>query len=412
VGWAEQLPSGRYRAVYRDSTGQKRNASPGQTYTHKKAAVRAANAVEHDARKSTWRNPDRGLQTWGEWCRDGWWPSRDVEASTMRHDRYRKDKYLLPRWSDVPLAGITRADVKKWAAELAQMEIGREDDAGNPILLSPSTVQRVVHLLSASLTAAMDAEILASNPAYRLKLPPPPQALERYLTHEEYFAILEEMPTDRDVLVMELLANTGIRWGEMAGAHLHRLNEVTGTLLVVESWDVENRKMKAYPKGRRIRDVPVPKWLIKKLLDLPHGETCGQPHQGCRSGLLITAAEGGPMDGHNWTQRVWGPAVERAGVGHVRAHDLRHSYASWQLQAGRSLEEIGRLLGHKSLLTTQKYSHLAEMPHDHIIGALPGARRGARGARRGAKRVPERSAKVSPESPNRQSSKGIRSNSS
>lgn len=405
MGWAEKLPSGRYRAVYRDPSGTKRNASPGQTYTHKKAAERAAIAAEHESRKSTWRNPDRGLQTWGEWCENEWWPNRHREASTLRNDRYRKNKYLLPRWGPVPLGEITRRDVKVWAADLAKLDSGKEDDAGDPIPLGNGTVQRIVHLFSASLTEAIDAEILNANPAYRLKLPPPPPAVERYLTHEEYFAILDELPTERDALVVELLANTGLRWGEMAGAHVHRLNEVTGTLHVVETWDQLNRKLKSYPKGRRIRDIPVPRWLIKKLLDLPHADTCGLGHRGCRSGLLITAAEGGPMDGHNWTQRVWGPAVARAKVGHVRAHDLRHSYASWQLQAGRSLEEIGRLLGHQSLLTTQKYSHLAKQVHAHIIDALP-PERGARGAVRGADRLPDGSTSKSHRTPESLKGKG------
>ncbi len=393
--------------MYRDATGKVRNATPGVTHTHKKAAEREADSAELEARKSTWRNPDRGLMSWGEWCDKHWWPNRSVEASTFRNDGYRKNKYLLPRWGDEPLAGINRKDVKDWAGDLAKLDSGKEDDAGNPVPLGNGTVQRIVHLFSASLTAAMDAEILTANPAYRLKLPPPPPAVERYLTHEEYFAILDELPSDRDVMITELLANTGMRWGEMAGAHVHRMNEITGSLHVVETWDGINRKLKAYPKGRRNRPVPVPRWLIKKLVDLPRKETCELGHRNCRSGLLLPAPEGGALDGHNWTQRVWGPAVERAKVGHVRAHDLRHSYASWQLQAGRSLEEIGRLLGHKSLLTTQRYSHLAEMRSDHILDALPGER-GARGAVRGAATSPKTSTDVQPVGPKALLRKGSR----
>jgi integrase len=405
MGWAEKLESGRYRAVYRDAAGKKRSV-PGSTFTHKKAAVRAANAAEEGARKSTWRNPDRGLTSWGEWCDENWWPNRSVEATTRRMDQYRLEKYLKPRWSSEPLASITRQDVKAWAKDLAKTEIGGEDDAGDPLLISPSTVQRVVHLFSASLTAAMDAEILTSNPAWRLKLPPSPPAQERYLTHDEYELVRAELPADLDVLIEEVLANTGLRWGEMAGAHFHRLNPLTGTLQVVETWDPTERKIKAYPKGKKIRDVPVPRWLIEKLEDWSREPMCGLPHKTgkCRSGLLIPAPRGGALDGGNWNTRVWAPAVERAGIGHARPHDLRHSYASWQLHAGRSLEEIGRLLGHVSPLTTQKYSHLAATATDHILAALPGAPR----AKRGANRVPDTSSDKATAALKRQQIKAVR----
>jgi len=399
VGWAEKLESGRYRAIYRDASGKKRTV-PGPTYTHKKAAVRAANAAEHDARKSTWRNPDRGKQTWDEWCDEEWWPHRSVEASTLHRDLSRRDKYLKPRWGDVPLCDITRTDVKKWALVLAQTETGRENDAGDPEVLSSSTVQRIIHLLSASLSAAVEAEVLDANVAARIKLPPSPPAQERYLTHDEYRAVVAELPSDLDVLIAETLAHTGMRWGELAGAHRHRLN--LGTLLVVETWDRVERKIKAYPKGKQIRDVPIPQWLAEKLVEWPREETCGLKHRACRSGLLIPAQRGGAVDGNNWRNRVWIPAVERAGVGHVRVHDLRHSYASWQLQAGRTLEEIGRLLGHKSILTTQRYSHLADTKRDHVIAALPGAS----GAKPGADRFPEGSTKVRRIGPNLSENKG------
>lgn len=393
MGWAEKLGSGRYRAVFRDASGKKRSV-PGPTFSHKAAAKRAANAAEEAARKSTWRNPDRGQQTWNEWCDEEWWPHRSVGASTLHRDLSRRDKYLKPRWGDTPLCDIKRVDIKKWAGELAKTETGRDDDAGDPEVLSPSTVQRIVHLLSASLSAAVDAEVLEANVAAKIKLPPPPPAQERYLTHDEYRRVIAELPSDLDVLIAETLAHTGMRWGELAGAHRHRLN--LGTLVVVETWDRVDRKIKAYPKGKQIRDVPIPQWLAEKLDELARGETCGLKHQpavrgGCRSGLLIPASRGGALDGNNWRNRVWLPAVERAGVGHVRVHDLRHSYASWQLQAGRTLEEIGKLLGHKSVVTTARYSHLAETSRKKVLKALPGARPGARP---GADSLPKGSTEV------------------
>lgn len=75
------------------------------------------------------------------------------------------------------------------------------------------------------------------------------------------------------------------------------------------------------------------------------------------------------MDGSRFRAR-WDAACRAAGVGHVRVHDLRHTYASWLLQSGVDLAEVGRLLGHTSPLTTQRYAHLAETPSAAVLEAL------------------------------------------
>ncbi|MCD4853633.1 tyrosine-type recombinase/integrase [Arthrobacter sp. AK01] len=72
----------------------------------------------------------------------------------------------------------------------------------------------------------------------------------------------------------------------------------------------------------------------------------------------------------NWRKRVWLPALEAAGIDHARPHDLRHTYASWLIQSGVSIKEVGRLLGHASPMTTERYAHLADIPAEQISEAL------------------------------------------
>lgn len=76
-------------------------------------------------------------------------------------------------------------------------------------------------------------------------------------------------------------------------------------------------------------------------------------------------------DYSNWRKAVWLPAIKRAGLAGTKIHDLRHTYASWLLQAGVPLAEVGKLLGHADPSTTQVYAHLAETPTAHIFAALP-----------------------------------------
>lgn len=357
MGWAEKLPSGRYRGVYRDAAGTKRSAG---TFTHKAKAERAAAAREEQARKSLRRDPEAYRRPWGEWC-DEWWPSRGVEATTLRNDEGRRRNHLNPRWADVPIGAITRQDVKAWAAQLRRQGLG------------PESVKRAVHLLSASLRAAVDAEILEANPASALKLGGGPPAPERFLTREEYDTLRAQLSTTGDQFIADLLVNTGLRWSELAGLHRARVDLGRGLLRVVETYDEASGVMKAYPKGKRVRDVPLVPELVEWLGDLTwSGKDCGVEHGAgrCPGPLLVTTEEGRPLRNSNWSYRVWVPAVEHADVGHVRIHDLRHTYASWLLQKGVPLAEVGKLLGHVSSQTTQRYAHLAETPVDAVLAAL------------------------------------------
>ena len=362
MAWAERLPSGKYRGVYRDAHGNRRSAG---TFTHKPKAERAAAAREEQARKAMTRDPEAFKRPWGEWCEE-WWPTRSVEPSTLRNDSARRRNHLEPRWASVPVGSITRQDVKAWAAQLKRQGLG------------PESVKRCVHLLSASLVAAVDAEIIDANPAARLKLGGGPPAPERYLTREEFDALRVELPTTGDQFIADMLVNTGLRWSEFAGLHRSRVDLKRGLVRVVETYDEGAGQMKAYPKGKRVRDVPLTPELVEWLGDLSwSGKDCGVEHASgrCPGPLLVTTEEGRPLRNSNWSYRVWTPAVELSHVGHVRIHDLRHTYASWLLQAGVPLAEVGKLLGHVSAQTTQRYAHLAETPVDAVLAALAAPRK-------------------------------------
>ncbi|UIU47043.1 site-specific integrase [Microcystis phage MinS1] len=362
MAWAEKLPSGRWRASYRDAAGRQRSAG---TFPHKPKAERAAAAAEEAARRRVGDDLSGARRPWGAWCVE-WWPTRMVEESTRITDEGRRRNHLEPRWAQVPLGAITRQDVKAWAAGLVR-------DG-----MSPSTATRVVHLLSASLNAAVDAELIQVNPAARIRIGQGEQEVERFLTRSEVGRILDELPTTHDQLIVETLVHTGLRWGELAGLHRHRVDFDAGQLRVVETFVEKAERVKGYPKGRQVRSVPLTRDLVARLAALESRPApCGYPHfvgskeVPCRrAGLLLVGANGGVLRNSNWSERVWRPAVERANVGDVRIHDLRHTYASWLLQGGRSLAEVGKLLGHVSPLTTQRYAHLEAVSSTAVLNAL------------------------------------------
>ena len=61
-------------------------------------------------------------------------------------------------------------------------------------------------------------------------------------------------------------------------------------------------------------------------------------------------------------KRPWDAIRRRAGLDNVRIHDVRHTFASFGASGGIGLTIVGRLLGHKDIKTTNRYSHLADDP--------------------------------------------------
>lgn len=342
MAWVRQLSDGTYKGAYRDAHG-KRKTVPG-VYRHKKAAERAAEAKEQEARHT--REKDNPL-TWREWSKI-WIPQRDIAPGTAETDKQRIDSHVMPRWGDVKLTDITRAEVKEWVTELR----GVPDDDDNPERAA-STVNRIAGLLSTSLEQALDSEYIAVNPARGIRLKTGEETHDRYLTKAEVRRICEHL-SPRWQNITNLLAYTGLRWGEAVGLSDRRVSRSRGILLVAEVWDQKTEQMKKYPKGKKRRSVPVPDWVLENLPTVDP---------------LLPSPRGARPGNRNF-QRALDDAAKVAKIERFRVHDLRHTYASWLIQAGVPIEEVRRLMGHVSIQTTQRYAHLAETPKASVLAAL------------------------------------------
>lgn len=356
---AEKRPNGRWRGVYRDPTGRRRSRSG---FARKNEALRWAAAQEG---RTTRTDPAGPRTRWGDWC-DDWWAARSTEASTAKSARVKLAKHLRPTWDAVPLGEITRLGVQQWTNRLARD-------------LAASTVRQCYYLLHASLKAAVAHGLLDANPATGVTLPDLPAAQERYLSTAEVQAVFYHLDTRYRVLC-ELLVGTGLRMGEAAGLHTDRLHlhARPPRVDVVDVWEPTGRRMRSYPKGKKRRSVPVPNGLADLLttwLDRhPPAGSCGQTHDGgvCRSGLVVTNPRGRPMDPNHFNHREWATAVDLADIGHARPHDLRHTYASRLVQNGVSLDRVRDLLGHSSITTSERYSHLIPDAWSDVLAALEG----------------------------------------
>lgn len=359
--WTEQLPGGTWRACWRDVTGRKRSKSG---FTRKAAAKRYAGEQESKTRRGDPMSDGRSPR-WGDWC-DAWFPARAIEPSTRHNDGIQVECYLRPKWGQQRLNRISRTAVQTWVNELA-----RE--------LSPASVERIYRIFSASMTAALHDETvpLGLNPCVGIKRPPIAPGHERYLTRGEVDAIAEQLNGAYRLSVL-LAAGTGMRPGEWSGLHWQRVDLGAGLIDIIDTWDPRAGQVKPYPKGRRRRAVPIPTWLAPVLGEAADRRRvrsdCGLTHRpgaaGCRSGLVVEAPKGGALDSRNFGRRQWLEACLAAGIDPPTLKDLRHTYASWLVQAGVPLQEVQRLLGHVSILTSQRYAHLGQSQNERVLVAL------------------------------------------
>lgn len=339
MAWTEQLPSGNWRGLYRDGNRKTRSAG---TYPHERKALLMAEAKEEESRLPGWRDPRAAGRKWGDWY-PVWWAAHDVAPSTKRSDASLVKNHILPHWKDVALVDITRFAVREWVARLTRPK--GEEGAG----LAESSVARTVRVFSTSLSAAVDAEVLTDNPCFRLGLEPGETDLMRFFTHEEVSRMLKKLKNrPRDRAVLSLLVGTGLRYSEMLGLAPERVDLKRRMLRVTEVMDQHTHEVKKYPKGRKIRDVPIPAWVIQEIK--PFVKT------------------GGPRvfdTMWNWRRDAWEP-LNTGG----RPHDLRHTYASWLLQGGVEIAKVSKLMGHSSIRVTERYAHIALVPSQEVDDVL------------------------------------------
>jgi integrase/recombinase XerC len=166
--------------------------------------------------------------------------------------------------------------------------------------------------------------------------------LPRFLSEHQADGLLsDDAPlSTRDRAILEVLYGGGLRVAELCALDTTDLDLADGWIRVRRG------------KGRKERRVPigppavaaVHAWLEERIGDA--------------DGALFVQARGARM-GERTVRRVVARAGQLAGVDRLHPHALRHSFATHLLDAGADLRGIQELLGHASLSTTQRYTHVS-----------------------------------------------------
>ena len=189
------------------------------------------------------------------------------------------------------------------------------------------------------------------SPADSILTPKQEKAIPAYLTVDDMFRLLDSIKDDsllglRNRAIFETIYSCGIRVSELAGLNFFDV-------------DAASRVIRVLGKGNRERIVPIGKKAIDAIKKYRNKLDTESGARTDKNGPLFLNKNNGRLTTRS-IARILDKLVRECGMQTpVSPHGLRHSFATHMLDAGADLRVIQELLGHKSLSTTQKYTHVS-----------------------------------------------------
>lgn len=252
---------------------------------------------------------------------------------------YRSDLTSLIRYLEEAGVGaasdLSLAHLRGWLATMADR--------------SRATVARHAASARTFTTWLRQRGVIDHDPGARLHSPKVPRTLPAIVSVDDARHVLEmtarkaslgDTKFVRDHAIVEVLYGTGIRVSELCN-------------LNVDDVDFDRRTMRVVGKGNKERTVPfgVPaREAMQAWLEVRHTV--------CRSDALFSGMRGGRLDPRQ-VRDVVNSATETSGTQVLSPHGLRHSAATHVLEGGADLRAVQELLGHASLATTERYTHVS-----------------------------------------------------
>lgn len=295
-----------------------------------------------------------------------------IEPGTRAGYRAIADRSLNPILGDIPVDAITKQDIGRWIAWQEAQPSARSRKANG--LVSAKTVRNYHSLLSAVLSAAIEAKHRPDNPARGARLSRGQKHEAVFLTPNEFAVLLHFVPAYYKPLVA-FLAGSGTRWSEATALEKRDVNldVAPPTARVTKAW--KKGGLLGPPKSEKGRRTVALFAEIVAFLPLD-GEGSTLLFQGMQNGGRLWYA--------SFKTRIWDRAVAAANDPRRCAdagltplgkrptpHDLRHTHASWLIARGVPLPYVQAQLGHEKITTTvDTYGHLVPEAHAQLAAIM------------------------------------------
>ncbi len=271
---------------------------------------------------------------------------KDASVHTVKNymaDLYQFDGYMQKNHANIANAGkngLTKIDHNIVRGYLSTL-FGKNN---------PASIARKLASLRSFFKYWIKEGVLSANPAKDVATPKVPKRLPKFLTVDEVATLLgspvnTDILTLRDKAMMEVMYASGLRVSELVGLDTDNVSLSEGVVKVLG----KGRKERVVPIGQKAQTALANYFARREdLLDKSHPSKAVYLN---RQGERIT-----PRSVERMVQkylRISGLQKE------VTPHVLRHSFATHMLNSGADLRGIQELLGHTSLSTTQKYTHVS-----------------------------------------------------
>ena len=257
---------------------------------------------------------------------------RGASEHTVR--AYRKDLEAFFEYAGSQPDSVESLEIRGFVAAL--MKSG----------LKKSTVGRRLATIRSFFRFLHREGCVKANPARLVNAPKLPKPLPKFLTVDDAFSLVEKPEgigflLARDRAILDLLYSSGIRVSELAGLNVDDVN-------------IREGLVKARGKGKKERIAPIGRKALDALRDYMIERALLRK----REKALFLNRLGTRLTDRGVRRVVVKYARSALIDGKIGPHTLRHTFATHLLQGGADLRVIQELLGHSSLSTTQKYTHL------------------------------------------------------
>jgi integrase/recombinase XerC len=266
-------------------------------------------------------------------------------ASEFTIKSYREDLVTLTNYLDESLGQMPRPD------QITPLDLRTFVAALHEAGYAKSSVARKLASLRSYFRFCQREKLCDTNPAKPLRNPRRERKLPHFLTSKEIGTLLNAPPRDepmgrRDRAIFETLYSAGLRVSELVGINVDDMDLIDGIVRVRG----KGKKERLAPLGSfAVRAIK--KWMRHHQFDGPTAAKKNPPVFLNKFGKRITTRSIGRMV--EKYLKITGLDLRTS------PHTLRHSFATHLLDSGADIRSVQELLGHKSLVTTQIYTHVS-----------------------------------------------------